>query len=100
MDHRDFTEYKASSFGFYSDQQKLVGRRFKVDASSRDMAMFKGAGSADKDHNNGKVTFYFANIPDCMRLFRLRHFFEVCGILSDIYVARKFNYRGQRLRFC
>lgn len=95
VDNRDFTAYKGSSSGFYSDQQCLDGRRFKVDAGSHDMAAFKGAGSVDKDHSNGKVTFYFANIPDCMPLFRLRQFFEVCGILSDIYVARKLNYRGQ-----
>lgn len=50
----------------------------------------------DDKHNNGsKITFYFANIPDYMPLFRLRQYFEVCGILSDIYIARQFNSRGQ-----
>jgi len=39
--------------------------------------------------------FYFANIPDSISLFRLRQYFEVCGILSDIYVARHLNSRGQ-----
>jgi len=27
--------------------------------------------------------------------FQLRQFFEVCGMLSDVYIARKQNYKGQ-----
>jgi hypothetical protein len=50
---------------------------------------------ADDYATSGKVTFYFANIPDFMPLFRLRQYFEVCGILSDVYVARHLNARGQ-----
>ncbi|RHN51175.1 putative nucleotide-binding alpha-beta plait domain-containing protein [Medicago truncatula] len=30
-----------------------------------------------------------------MSLFRLRQYFEVCGILSDVYVARQLNSLGQ-----
>jgi len=49
-----------------------------------------------EERNKGsKLTFYFANIPDFMPLFRLRQYFEVCGILSDVYVARQLNSRGQ-----
>jgi hypothetical protein len=32
-------------------------------------------------------------------LFRLRQEFEVCGILSDIYIARHLNARGQEFGF-
>jgi hypothetical protein len=58
---------------------------------------YYGVVSSDKDDSGigAKVSFYFANIPDYMPLFRLRQFFEVCGILSDIYVARHLNARGQ-----
>jgi len=49
----------------------------------------------EKCNKGSKVTFYFANIPDFMSLFRLRQYFEVCGILSDVYVARQLNSRGQ-----
>lgn len=34
-----------------------------------------------------KVSFYITNFPNNLLLFRLRQSFEVCGILSDVYVA-------------
>jgi len=49
----------------------------------------------EERHIGGKVTFYFTNIPENMLVFRLRQFFEVCGILSDVYVARQLNAHGQ-----
>jgi hypothetical protein len=49
----------------------------------------------EERHIGGKVTFYFTNIPENMPVFRLRQFFEVCGILSDVYVARQLNVCGQ-----
>jgi hypothetical protein len=41
------------------------------------------------------VSFYFTNFPVQLSLFYLRKGFEVCGILEDIYVARKRNKYGQ-----
>lgn len=35
------------------------------------------------------------NIPEVMPVFRVRQYFEVCGILSDIYIARQLNLCGQ-----
>jgi len=32
-------------------------------------------------------------------VFQLRQYFEVCGILSDLYIARKQNLRGQYYGF-
>jgi len=46
-----------------------------------------------------KVAFYFTNFPDSMFVFQLRQYFEVCGILSDLYIARKRNLRGQYYSF-
>lgn len=39
------------------------------------------------------------HFPDSMLLFRLRQAFEVCGILSDVYVSRYRNARGQEFGF-
>lgn len=46
-----------------------------------------------------KASYYVTNFPDNIPLFRLRQGFEVCGILSDIYVARHRNARGQEFGF-
>ena len=46
-----------------------------------------------------KASFYVTNFPDGMPLFRLRQAFEVFGILTDVYVARHRNARGQEFGF-
>lgn len=53
--------------------------------------------SFDEGHCNSgnKASFYFTNIPEFMPLYRLRQYFEVCGILSDVYLARRLNARGK-----
>jgi hypothetical protein len=54
------------------------------------------AGFDEKERlNGGKVTFYITNFPDLLPLFRLRQYVEVCGILSDVYIARQLNSHGQ-----
>ncbi|KAK2434585.1 heterogeneous nuclear ribonucleoprotein A0 [Trifolium repens] len=45
------------------------------------------------------VSFYFTNFPVHLSNFYLRKGFEVCGILEDVYVARKRNKRGQPYGF-
>jgi hypothetical protein len=45
------------------------------------------------------VSFYFTNFPVQLSLFYLRKGFEVCGILEDIYVARKRNKQGHPYGF-
>jgi len=52
------------------------------------------------DSRNGyKASFYVTNFPENLPLFRLRQAFEVCGILSDMYVARHRNSCGQEFGF-
>ena len=52
------------------------------------------------DNQNGyKASFYVTNFPENLPLFRLRQEFEVCGILSDLYVARHRNSRGREFGF-
>ena len=52
------------------------------------------------DNRNGyKASFYVTNFPENLPLFRLRQEFEVCGILSDFYVARHRNSRGHEFGF-
>jgi len=46
-----------------------------------------------------KVSYYFTNIPECLPIFLLRRKFEVCGILTDVFVARQWNVRGQVFGF-
>jgi hypothetical protein len=45
------------------------------------------------------VTFYFTNFPVHLSHFYLQKGFEVCGILEDVYVARKRNKLGQPYGF-
>jgi len=40
------------------------------------------------------VSFYFTNIPENISYISLRRGFEVCGILEDVYLARKRNANG------
>jgi len=49
--------------------------------------------------SGGKVSLYVTNFPDFMSLFRMRQCFEVCCMLSDVYVARYRNARGQVFGF-
>ena len=57
-----------------------------------------GAAASD-NHPGYKASFYVTNFPDKLPLFRLRQAFEVCGMLSDVYVARHRNTRGQEFAF-
>jgi hypothetical protein len=45
------------------------------------------------------VSFYFTNFPAQMSNFYLRKGFEVCGILEDVYVAKKRNRYGEPYGF-
>ena len=40
------------------------------------------------------ITFYFSNVPNDISYSSLRKGFEVCGIMEDIYLARKRNVNG------
>jgi len=54
----------------------------------------KQQGNAHSTTGN-KVSFYFTNIPECLPVFLLRQQFEVCGVLTDVYIAHQRNARGQ-----
>jgi hypothetical protein len=45
------------------------------------------------------VSFYFTNFPVDLPLFYLRKGFEVCGILEDVYVAKRRNIHGKPYGF-
>jgi hypothetical protein len=52
------------------------------------------------DNKQGfKASFYVTNFPDNLPLYRIRQAFEVCDILSDVYVARHRNASGQEFGF-
>jgi len=46
-----------------------------------------------------RASFYVTNIPDHVQYVDFRKAFEVCGILSDVYVSRNRNARGQNYGF-
>jgi len=63
-------------------------------------AEWHATGAVLNDNNQRhKVSYYVTNFLDNIPLFRLRQAFEVCGILSDVYVARQQNARGQEFGF-
>lgn len=76
------------------DQQ---GSRSHVHGRLENTSVKREAGSTDEGYRNSghKASFYFTNILDSMPLYRLQQCFEVCGILSDVYIARRLNARGQ-----
>jgi hypothetical protein len=45
------------------------------------------------------VSFYFTNFPAQLSIFYLRKGFEVCGMLEDVYVAKKRNRYGEPYGF-
>jgi len=102
-DRRDFVDsdrYQRYYSGTRQYQQegrvsKKVGGNYDVvDRRDHDFGKegFDFATAADK---GGKVSFYFTNFPDSMNMVQLRQLFEVYGMLSDVYIAKKQNYRGQ-----
>lgn len=50
-------------------------------------------------NSSRKAALYVTNFPENIPLVRLRQAFEVCGILSDVYMARHRNARGQEFGF-
>jgi len=52
-------------------------------------------------HNSNAIqvsaVFYITNIPDRLLFVDLKKGLEVCGILSDVYLSRFRNVRGQHL---
>jgi len=103
-DRRDFVEWDRQSrhssgipqYGIHQDSRvsKKVGGNF-VDEGRRDFDLGDGSDFVTAVNNGSKVSFYFTNFPESMSVVQLRHYFDVCGILSDVYIARKRNFRGQ-----
>jgi len=49
--------------------------------------------------NQNVISFYFTNIPHDISYVALRQGFEVCGIMEDVYLARKRNVNGGAFGF-
>ncbi|GAU35790.1 hypothetical protein TSUD_56670 [Trifolium subterraneum] len=80
---REFHEKNFSSSGFVKN----------TSSSSAMLQVFGGLdslGSVSKRY----VSFYFTNFPAQLSRFYLRKGFEVCGMLEDVYVAKKLNKFG------
>ena len=50
------------------------------------------------EHHNF-VSFYFTNVSEDISYFSSRQGFEVCGIMDDVYLARKRNVNGGMFGF-
>ncbi|GAU27940.1 hypothetical protein TSUD_146550 [Trifolium subterraneum] len=59
-------------------------------AARHELVGFDSLGSDSKRY----VSFYFTNFPAQLSRFYLRKGFEVCGMLEDVYVAKKLNKYG------
>jgi len=70
---------------------KVVGGQTVTGAMRDSMVGADVSGDARAVVPGSKVAFYFTNFSDSTTVFQLRQLFEVCGILSDIYIARKQN---------
>jgi len=64
----------------------------KGQASGHDGIEQHGSVTGNVGH---KVSYYFTNFPECLPIFLLRQQFEVCGILTNVFIARQGNARGQ-----
>jgi hypothetical protein len=81
--------------------------RFCRDAVSGKWAVQQTHHNENKALNHGQshnalkryVTFYFTNFPVQLSYFYLWKGFEVCGILEDVYVAKKRNMHGKPYGF-
>ncbi|AES75307.1 RNA recognition motif [Medicago truncatula] len=70
------------------------------DHSSRHVSISSAPHATSKGNNYAsRASFYVANLPDNAHYVDIRKAFEVCGILSDVYVARNRNARGQNYGF-
>ena len=45
------------------------------------------------------VSFYFTNVPYDISYYSFRQGFEVCGVMEDVYLARKCNVNGGAFGF-
>jgi len=66
------------------------GRRLQQKPWHRDPIAFDNTGTGKQSF----VSFYFTHVPEDISYIALRQGFEVCGILEDVYLAKKRNVNG------
>ena len=94
--HRSSRELAAqiSSEGNTRKRATLSDVRFNTDGRARDNDGLEQYG-IDNTTNGWKVSYYFTNIPECLPIYLLRQQFEVCDILTNVFISRHRNARGQ-----
>jgi len=68
----------------------IGSRRTQQSLQQRDVTAHVTSGTGKPSF----VSFYFTNVPDDISYVSLRQGFEVCGILEDVYLAKKQNVNG------
>ena len=83
------------------DDHQLRGKHVRegalVNSSTFQHQQVRSAQLALDKPGNAKqpfVSFYFTNVPENISYISLRRGFEVCGILEDVYLAKKRNVNG------
>lgn len=67
-----------------------LGRKHRAISQQRAQDQHLHDGNVHTD----SVSFYFTNVPHDISYISLRQGFEVCGIMEDVYLARKRNVNG------
>ena len=92
------TECAASHLGVQpvQSQQKQQGAvsQMGVQPSHSQQKQHVQPATLNGTKHNHFVSFYFTNVPKDISYRSLRHGFEVCGIMEDIYLAKKRNVNG------
>ncbi|PNX76677.1 hypothetical protein L195_g032634, partial [Trifolium pratense] len=90
-------------------RQEVDGRRLMQESTcvirkEKEMVVDGGRGKLGDGGNSNVVfkryvSFYFTNFPPLIPNFFLRKGFEVCGMLEDVFVAKKTNRYGEPYGF-
>ena len=72
--------------GNIGKRSKSPDARFDMNGRVSDFVVSDQRGR-DTSGIGPKVSYYFTNIPECLPIFLLRHQFEVCSILTDVFIA-------------
>ena len=80
----------------YQDEENAGGAVSKI---AKDIRQWPHQTSDPGTVKHNVVSFYFTNVSDNISYNSLRHGFEVCGIMEDVYLARKRNVNGANFGF-
>jgi len=113
-DSQQQRRYRAESLGVQQRARTSAFRRQSRDRDDPQQQPAQFGGERKDQHSRGQhqhhrhrdsailvttgkqsyVSFYFTNVPEDISYFSLRQGFEVCGMMKDVYLAKKRNLNG------